>query len=73
MTKAQYEREKLRQAREKQRRILAEAREHADQGYVRTMAGFWLERWAGKRHPTRGTHRRPPMTMMVNSGFLLST
>lgn len=58
MTKAQYEREKQQLARQAQIDLLAAARRRANLPYLIRAAGFWLERWQGKRHPTRGTHRK---------------
>jgi hypothetical protein len=57
MTRAQYERDKQRLAREKELRTLADALERANPTYVIRATGFWLERWQGKRHPTRGRKR----------------
>ena len=31
---------------------------HYDEPKVIAVAGYWLDRWHGKRHPTRG-RRRP--------------
>lgn len=59
MTRAQYEREKLKLARERELRRLADARRHVDPKYVISVAGFWLKRQApfdARPHPHRTLH-----------------
>jgi len=63
MTKDQFQREQillaraehLRQARANQLELLASAQASAAPVYVIGAAGYWLQRWQGTPHPTRGT------------------
>lgn len=83
MTRKEYEREKLSLARKNALRILTEARESANQRYVVDAAGFALERWGGKPHPTRGRKQTscptsssamiPTNSPVASSDFSLST
>jgi hypothetical protein len=51
--------EHLRMARESQMQILASAQAGASPLYVIAAAEFWLARWQGNRHPTRGRRQAP--------------
>jgi hypothetical protein len=61
MTREQFkreQREKMRQARKRELRLLATSRETADPRYVAEAAGFWLQRWAGSPKPRRNFRMR---------------
>ncbi len=73
MTRSQYEREKLRLAREKQLQILADAERNADPRYAREAAQFWLERWRGSRSSQLGRSRSLPTVPAPLLDFSLST
>lgn len=77
--RAEVRTEHLRRARETQMQLLASAQADAIPGYAIAAAEFWLERWHGTPHPTRGRKRNscvtttPSMSATANSGFCLST
>jgi hypothetical protein len=61
MTLEQYKREKRRkmhEARERELRLLATARETADPRYAAEAAGYWLKLWAGAPKPKRNFRMR---------------
>lgn len=67
-TRAQYEREKLRDARAKQLEILASAERTAAPLYVIGAAGFWLERWGGQRSALlRSKKQQCPISSTMNA------
>jgi hypothetical protein len=57
MTRAQYEREKLKMARQRELDMLARLRRNADPLYVIRAAGYWLKRWQRSRSITMGRKR----------------
>jgi len=59
MTRAQYEREKLKMARQRELDMLARLRRSADPLYVIRAAGYWLKRWQRSRSVMRGRKRTP--------------
>jgi hypothetical protein len=82
MTRKQFEhqeREKLRLARERELKLLADAERNADPRYVSAAAEFWLARWRGTRSSLLRT--KPCLTVSpsqmglpaANSAFSLST
>ena len=58
MTRAQYEREKLKMARQRELGMLARLRRYADPVYVIGAAGYWLRRWQRSRSVTLGRKRK---------------
>ncbi len=79
--------EQLRKAREfrlRELQVLADARQSCDPIDAISWAGYWLERWRGRRSVLRGKPRGSrcstisptgtiPQTELTPSGFLLST
>jgi hypothetical protein len=58
MTKRQFDRERLRQVRERELRLLEQSRAAADPTYVIGGAGFWLRKSPGSPDPVRNWRLR---------------
>jgi hypothetical protein len=61
MTKRQFDRERLRQARDRALKLVAESRAAADPVYAIAAAGFWLQKSPGSPDAVRNWRLRPDL------------